>query len=377
MTAAEQIARMMHLDDPPGPPSAEEIAIVQALERDMKCGAYARRAFGIEREDDAPALLDRALGSAPESLSADMARAALSVQEGLRSLIHRARARAGELSAEEAESACTGTVAPDEAPLPVIEREAGFTAPEPALRIAEPLRADTPSEVEAALIQMFGDEASGRHRPVQMFGDEAPVDDLPVQMFGDDAPHDDLPLPPGGGRGVGLEDAVQMFGDERVRRDLPLPPGGGRGVGLASGKVTLRIRASEETILHYRMLQAALERAGIGGTFVRFLVTSFWSTWAEVLGRTNACEAILRRDGYACTCPVCTRPSAPGSHHVRYRSHGGGDEPSNLTSPCERCHLDGEHGGRLRITGQAPDLTWCIGRTPIMEVRGRERRVLG
>ncbi len=88
-------------------------------------------------------------------------------------------------------------------------------------------------------------------------------------------------------------------------------------MGRARGKVTLRVRAREDTILHYRMLQAAHERAGIGGTFVRFLVASFWSTWAEVLGRTNACEAILRRDGYACTCPVCTRPSAPGSHHVR------------------------------------------------------------
>ncbi len=125
------------------------------------------------------------------------------------------------------------------------------------------------------------------------------------------------------------------------------------------------------------MLKAAHERAGIGGSFVSFLVAAFWSSWADVLGRTNACEAILRRDGYDCTSPVCSRPSAPGSHHVQYRSHGGGEEKRNKTSPCEVCHLDGEHGGRLRIRGHAPDLTWIIGRTPIMEVRGRERRLLG
>ncbi len=41
VNAALQIARMMHLEDLPGPPSAEEIAIVQSLERDMKCGAPA------------------------------------------------------------------------------------------------------------------------------------------------------------------------------------------------------------------------------------------------------------------------------------------------------------------------------------------------
>jgi hypothetical protein len=34
------------------------------------------------------------------------------------------------------------------------------------------------------------------------------------------------------------------------------------------------------------------------------------------------------------------------------------------------------HGGRLQVTGEAPDLVWLIGRTPIMEVRGRERMLL-
>ncbi len=149
-----------------------------------------------------------------------------------------------------------------------------------------------------------------------------------------------------------------------------------RGMLRRWGVVTLRIRAEEETILHYRMLKAAFERAGLGGSFARFLVASFWVSWGPVLGRTNRCEDILRRDGYDCTCPVCGRQAGPGSHHLVYRSHGGGDEDWNQTSPCPFCHLDGEHGGRLKVRGKAPDLTWLIGRTPIIEVRGRERRQL-
>ncbi len=296
----------------------------------------------------------------------DFRRAHLGVQDGLRSLILLARERAGELSPEEAEAACSGMVAPPQTPVPIIDIEnevvvkGGGPVVElrPGVRdsglgdsgLGEPVRADT--ELDAAIVQMFGNAGADA-----------------VQMFGNAG-----------------ADAVQMFGDERIERDhVPAGgPEGGRAVRpeegaparRRQGRVTLRVRAREETILHYRMLEAAHERSGIGGTFVRFLVVAFWSSWAEVLGRTNACEEILRRDGYDCTSPVCSNPSAPGSHHVVYRSHGGGDEEWNQTSPCSFCHLDGEHGGRLRIRGEAPDLTWIIGRTPIMEVHGRERRLL-
>ncbi len=123
VVAAERIAKMMHLGNPPGPPSTDEIDIVLALDRDMKCGAYARRAVGMEREDDAPQYLDRALSRAPESLPAEMAREAMAVQENLRSLILLAREQAGALSAEHAEAACTGVTEP-EGPLPTIDLEA-------------------------------------------------------------------------------------------------------------------------------------------------------------------------------------------------------------------------------------------------------------
>ena len=86
---------MMRLEEPPGPPSVDEIEIVLALERDMRCGAYARRAFGLAREDDARDDLDGRVAAAPESMSAEMARGALRVQESLRTLVLLARERDG------------------------------------------------------------------------------------------------------------------------------------------------------------------------------------------------------------------------------------------------------------------------------------------
>jgi hypothetical protein len=45
-----------------------------------------------------------------------------------------------------------------------------------------------------------------------------------------------------------------------------------------------------------------------------------------------------------------------------YRSHGGSDDPSNLTSLCPFHHRMGEHGGLLKVTGTAPlGLRWQIG----------------
>jgi len=63
------------------------------------------------------------------------------------------------------------------------------------------------------------------------------------------------------------------------------------------------------------------------------------------------------------------------AHHIRYRSHGGGEEGDNLTAPCGPCHLLGIHGGVMSVKGTAPDgLRWVIGRRPLMVVEGREKR---
>jgi hypothetical protein len=57
------------------------------------------------------------------------------------------------------------------------------------------------------------------------------------------------------------------------------------------------------------------------------------------------------------------------------RAFGGTDDFWNLTPPCDFCHLRGKHEGRLDVRGRAPDqLTWWIGREPILVVEGRELR---
>jgi len=46
---------------------------------------------------------------------------------------------------------------------------------------------------------------------------------------------------------------------------------------------------------------------------------------------------ILRRDGYRCR--RCHRAGVPlHVHHVRYRSRGGSNAPSNLETLCPNCH---------------------------------------
>ncbi|MBW2463061.1 MAG: hypothetical protein JRH11_15535 [Deltaproteobacteria bacterium] len=64
-------------------------------------------------------------------------------------------------------------------------------------------------------------------------------------------------------------------------------------------------------------------------------------------------------------------------HHVKYRSAGGGDEGGNVLSVCAWCHLEGEHGGRLKVRGgEKAERRWELGRrgqAPVIVVEGRER----
>ena len=69
--------------------------------------------------------------------------------------------------------------------------------------------------------------------------------------------------------------------------------------------------------------------------------------------RLPAYGDIYLRDRFRCQNPICrSRNCTP--HHLVFRSHGGGDEPSNLVSLCDRCHLSLVHGGHLTVTGLAP-----------------------
>jgi hypothetical protein len=92
------------------------------------------------------------------------------------------------------------------------------------------------------------------------------------------------------------------------------------------------------------------------------LLEEFVETWDNprtIPRRPN--DAIRARDGYRCTVPGCTE-RATETHHIAYRSHGGSDDDSNLTSICAFHHRMGEHGGMLEVTGTAPlHLRWKIG----------------
>ena len=88
------------------------------------------------------------------------------------------------------------------------------------------------------------------------------------------------------------------------------------------------------------------------GSLERLLAHAI-STWVEVGARFRD-YADFRRDGFRCTVPGCTARRNLQSHHVRFRSAGGPDEPWNRTTLCAHHHLRGVHGGALRIRGRAP-----------------------
>jgi len=140
------------------------------------------------------------------------------------------------------------------------------------------------------------------------------------------------------------------------------------------GFTTTRLRVTEEVALFFRQLEAAYRRSGLPGRFVPFLVDAWFQSFGELLGDSSKWEAIHRRDSFQCSCPVCEQQDVT-LHHVTYRSHGGGDEAENLISLCSAFHLDGEHGGRLRVRGDASEPVWMLGppSSPLMVVRGRER----
>ena len=96
------------------------------------------------------------------------------------------------------------------------------------------------------------------------------------------------------------------------------------------------------------------------------MLCDYAATWDPPLPHPGLREdGVLDRDGWRCTAPGCTARAELEKHHVRYRSHGGGDDPSNLTTLCRFHHRQGEHGGLLRVRGRAPDaLRFRLGNGP-------------
>ena len=65
--------------------------------------------------------------------------------------------------------------------------------------------------------------------------------------------------------------------------------------------------------------------------------------------------AVLDRDDWRCVFPGCSSRRNLHLHHIQFRSAGGSDHVSNLTTLCSFHHQRGVHEGKVTVRGRAPD----------------------
>ena len=91
----------------------------------------------------------------------------------------------------------------------------------------------------------------------------------------------------------------------------------------------------------------------------------------ERYGIATLREAIFARDGYKCQC--CGRTIKDGAilhvHHVKYRSQGGTNSMSNLTTVCDKCHTPKNHKPGGKLYGWKPKLSSFKGATFMTTIR--------
>ncbi|MCK6460084.1 MAG: HNH endonuclease [Planctomycetes bacterium] len=95
----------------------------------------------------------------------------------------------------------------------------------------------------------------------------------------------------------------------------------------------------------------------------------FLRTWpADRLRKlSRSRRQVLSRNGGTCEVPGCSLPGRH-EHHIRYRSHGGTDDPWNKVRLCVAHHLRGIHDGYLTVEGRAGErLVWRFGTGEIFE----------
>jgi len=95
------------------------------------------------------------------------------------------------------------------------------------------------------------------------------------------------------------------------------------------------------------------------------------------IGR-NRC-AVLERDDWRCVFPGCSSRRNLQVHHIVFRSAGGSDDPSNLTTLCAFHHQRGVHDGTVAVRGRAPDALEFEqglrpGREPLARFRSGDRK---
>jgi hypothetical protein len=111
-------------------------------------------------------------------------------------------------------------------------------------------------------------------------------------------------------------------------------------------------------------IRVVREHAGAllpAGRCLAIVAAHFIGTWSKSVPRSRSRSRKVRdRDDGHCQVPGCSHRGAH-SHHIAFRSHGGGDEPENQLALCAFHRLRCVHGGFLRVFGRAPDaLTWFL-----------------
>jgi hypothetical protein len=111
-----------------------------------------------------------------------------------------------------------------------------------------------------------------------------------------------------------------------------------------------------------RAIRESIGGRGTVGMCLAVMAKRFIDTWGKVAKRSRSRSRKIReRDGGLCQVPGCSHPGTH-THHIVFRSHGGGNEPEKLVAVCPFHHLRCIHGGWLRVFGRAPDqLTWFLG----------------
>jgi len=65
---------------------------------------------------------------------------------------------------------------------------------------------------------------------------------------------------------------------------------------------------------------------------------------------------VIERDDLKCMIPGCSSRAVLNDHHIKYRSHGGGDELPNNTTACNAHHKHCIHDNHyITVSGTAPD----------------------
>jgi hypothetical protein len=95
---------------------------------------------------------------------------------------------------------------------------------------------------------------------------------------------------------------------------------------------------------------------------LRYLVDHFLDVYQAEHKALGGRHPIHERDDYACRFPGCWKRVCEDDH-MKAKSQGGSDDPSNRHTLCAGHHRIAKHLGLAKVWGKAPDDIWFqIGR---------------